>query len=336
MPRPCSPDPKYFGRLPFGGLFVFTHAGVDFFFVLSGFIIYFIHHDEIGRPDRVVSYCIKRCIRIFPTYWVVLAGFGIILAFSPTQDRSEQDFVRILTSATLLPVAEIPILNVAWSLKHEVLFYALFATLFISRPLGFASLGMWLCIIIWNIAFAWVTGAPYFSGAAGEVLFRIFNVEFFFGMAVAHLVLKADARGGRAALVAGVVLFFGTGALEWLGMERRPEWPPMLFGYALGAALTLYGLVSTEKAGQLRVPAPLVALGAASYSIYLLHVVAIMLAQQSVLIIRRFVPLQLEATFLVIVILAVAAGIAFSRLVEQPMIRILRPGNPAAQAAVAR
>ena len=51
--------PAYAGRMPLFGLFSFGHAGVDFFFVLSGFIIYFIHHREIGQQRMLGGYLYK-------------------------------------------------------------------------------------------------------------------------------------------------------------------------------------------------------------------------------------------------------------------------------------
>jgi len=52
-------------RHAFLDFFDFGDAGVQFFFVLSGFIIYHIHRNDIGR---VGDYLIKRVIRIYPIY----------------------------------------------------------------------------------------------------------------------------------------------------------------------------------------------------------------------------------------------------------------------------
>src|SRR5436190_1288571 len=65
---------KYWGADPSRGLFNFGHAGVEFFFVLSGFIIFYIHGKDLGVPSRFFSFIRKRFIRIYPIYWLVLAA----------------------------------------------------------------------------------------------------------------------------------------------------------------------------------------------------------------------------------------------------------------------
>src|SRR5580692_2096905 len=65
--------PQYLGHVPLGGLFNFGHAGIDFFFVLSGFIIFTVHHGDIGRPSALPRYVWRRLARIYPIYWVVTA-----------------------------------------------------------------------------------------------------------------------------------------------------------------------------------------------------------------------------------------------------------------------
>ncbi len=51
--------------------FGFGHAGVDFFFVLSGFIIMHAHTADIGKPERLYRYLWRRATRIYPIYWIV-------------------------------------------------------------------------------------------------------------------------------------------------------------------------------------------------------------------------------------------------------------------------
>ena len=88
---------RYFGALPLGGLFVFGHAGVDFFFVLSGFIIAYIHAGDLGRPERFGGYASKRVIRIYPTYWVALAIMGALLVVAAILHRRfDRVFVDLL------------------------------------------------------------------------------------------------------------------------------------------------------------------------------------------------------------------------------------------------
>ena len=58
----------------------FTWAGVDRFFVLSGFLIGGILMDNAGAPHFFRSFFVRRAARIIPLYLVVLMLFGCAVA----------------------------------------------------------------------------------------------------------------------------------------------------------------------------------------------------------------------------------------------------------------
>jgi exopolysaccharide production protein ExoZ len=309
--------PKYFGAMPFDGLFGFAHAGVDFFFVLSGFIIFYVHRQDLGNPSRLGAYLKRRFVRIYPTYWTILFIFGLILAVSPTKDGYERNIVAVITSTFLIPVPErLPILGVAWTLQHEILFYALFSALFINRTVGKTILGVWATLIAWNM----LTGSLDVFPAS--FLFSMFNIEFFFGIGVAVAVRRWPIFHPRLMLACGAALFFATGLVEAWGPYFPVQWwPPHMF-YATGAAMALYGMVGAEDTGHLKsIPAWAVSLGSASYSIYLLHTIVIMFLQQGILIVLRYTDLPLHITFLAVVGTTILICERFSHFIEQPLLR---------------
>ncbi|TDP74616.1 acyltransferase family protein [Roseateles toxinivorans] len=307
-----------FPEMPFGGLFRFGHAGVDFFFVLSGFIIYYMHAKDIGDKSALGSYWFKRFVRIYPVYWIVLCTFGLILLFSPTAARHERELSSIISAIILTPNQHGQILGVAWSLSHELLFYGLFGLLFIHRWLGVVVLAAWAALTLVNVIFAYWTDYIF-----GGLVFRIFNLHFFVGMAVAGLCVRLPKHGVYF-LLAGFVLFFGAGLLESFGPHKGVEWPPRHLAYALGSGMMILGAVRLEQQDRLQLPAWLLHLGTASYSIYLWHVIVIMIAQESLKWIMRRgdVPVSLAAIYCLVP--AVLLPILFSFKVEQPLLERIR------------
>lgn len=319
--------PKFFDTPALGGLFRFGHAGVDFFFVLSGFIIYYIHHGELGHPEYLGAYWAKRFVRIYPVYWIVLAAFGLLLAMSPTKEMWERVPAVIAASILLIPHEKGGIVSVAWTLSHELLFYALFSVLFLSRRWGRMLLALWLAAI----------GVQVATGYFNEPLFvqfvlRIFNLHFFVGMGVAWWVLRSR-RGaatplGRWSLFGGPMVFLGSGVADSLWLHLPAEWPPLHVVYALSAGLALYGLVAEEQAGRLAPPAWLVRVGSASYSLYLIHTLVIMVFAELLWRMNGVVPvlaLGVHAIFVASVAVSVWVAVVFSERVELPLLRRLRP-----------
>ena len=123
-------DEKYFGIDAFSIPFSFGNAGVEFFFVLSGFIIFSAHRKDIFNAGELVNYLKKRFFRIFPTYWIIfLAVFSLAFASGTLRHTVPHDLPTLLKSLLLIPQDKSvvggtgsPVLIVAWSLQYEMFF----------------------------------------------------------------------------------------------------------------------------------------------------------------------------------------------------------------------
>jgi len=135
---------NYYGIKAFSIPFSFGNAGVPFFFVLSGFIIFNAHRKDIFKPKNLSTYIKKRLIRIYPTYWMIFLPVFLVAVLSPGLRNSvSRDPWTFLSSLLLMPqdfiVTGKTALPVAWTLQYEMIFYLFFALLIFSR---------WLSIIV--------------------------------------------------------------------------------------------------------------------------------------------------------------------------------------------
>ncbi len=319
--------PKDYGRLPFGGAFDFGRAGVDVFFVLSGFIITLIHAPDLDAPKgmrggRLASFTRKRLLRIYPSYWIcTLILFAIMLA-SPTPDRREHDPAYVITSFLLLPTTGEPLLGPGWSLRHELLFYALFGLAIANRRLGVCVLAAWFAAIAANIAAIMASGSPIAGGLVGGWLLSPLNAEFVAGIGVTALLLHTHIRRPLAWAGAGLAAFALCAAAE-LHWPLPPNWPPLHLGYAAATSALLLGLVARERSAGLAVPAALVRLGDASYALYLLHVIVIMLGVFVLRHLRPLVAVPLDVAYVGLVGASIVAALLFTDRIERPLLRYL-------------
>src|SRR4051812_26261004 len=74
------------GTPVFENAFGLLHIGVPYFFVLSGFIMFHIHYEDIGKPSAVPNFAARRAGRLLPMFWAIslpmLLGFLLIPALS--------------------------------------------------------------------------------------------------------------------------------------------------------------------------------------------------------------------------------------------------------------
>jgi peptidoglycan/LPS O-acetylase OafA/YrhL len=312
----------------YGGVDVFREAtrhgarGVDFFFVLSGFIILLAHARDVGHPAAWGHYLYRRFVRVFPVYWLYTAVFVAVLAVMGGTDAAMPDKLPDwLTSLALVRFTPgTPPLGQAWTLFHEMAFYAVFSILILNRALGVAALGVFVAVAI-----VFHQYPPDLTRTAWTVYTSDFNFYFVCGMGACLLY----RRGGKglAATLAGLVLTAAALAFPDLphGLSR-----PIL---AAGLALLLAGLALLEKGGMLRIPRWLAFVGDASYSIYLTHINVEGLLLKIALKLHLDRLLGPELRFAVLLAATAGLGCLAYVLVERPLLRILhRRGGQGRQA----
>jgi exopolysaccharide production protein ExoZ len=242
-------------------------AGVDIFFVISGFIIYSVTYGREPRnPEPAPVFLTKRFIRIFPLYWTCLL-VTLALWASGYFYRSLHIDATILGSSVFLLPSKTMILGVAWTLVYEMYFYYLFAlTLFIRNALIsiLATIGL--------ICTALLLSKLLPMGAFREFLSNPIAVEFCFGLLLSY-VIHSKALGGawlRYLWVPGMLLMAAGAAFARHSGTAGLDASVRFLAWGLPALLVTVSFIKMDfvKSLPTRMVLPI---GDASYSIYLTH-----------------------------------------------------------------
>ena len=322
-------DAKYFPH-PFSSLLSFGNAGVQFFFVLSGFIIYLVHARDIGVPHRLKTFAIKRFVRIYPTYWLVLAAFIVVLSVEPFWGTADERRIgNFIASFLLIPAPVAPILSVAWTLKHEVMFYVVFAFAIIHRRAGIALFASWQLACLGNALFG-SHAFPY------DIMLSANNLLFSLGMVAAYLFRTQHCPRPGLIAIAGATLFFATGLHQVFANDQLPTDAYVLM-FGLASAIAIFGACSHERSFGINAPRLLGVIGDASYSIYLVHLPVLSVLAKMLFASGLTAELPEWACMILLFSAAIAGGIVVSKTIEMPLVAMLgktRRSPVSSQAAV--
>ena len=320
---------KYFGFAAMDRLFSWGDSGVDFFFVLSGFLITTVHQRDFGHAEALPRYLLKRAVRIYPTYWLICIAVCLAaLAVPALRQALPNDPMVFLRAFLLVPQdpdvvggTGSPILFVAWSLQYEMMFYAVIAAFIFSQGLGWLVVSSLVVVNLGcGIGASCVFPASFF--ASDMVLL------FAMGVGTAYAVRSAW-RMPRPRLVAALAGagFVGFGVLEgFIGRDTLPFDRRLVFG-ALAAVL-IFALTRAEDAGA-RVAGRRAVnlLGDSSYALYLLHIPVISVLCKAFTHLGVTSPAGLVALFFVVVLACVGAAALFYLGIERHMLAALRFGG---------
>ena len=306
----------YTGPMP-----TFSSIGVDIFFVISGFIMWYTTFDRnIGTGE----FWRHRVIRIGPLYWLITSFYVLVLLIRPTLIQSGQwNLFHIVASYLFIPAAHPvipqemwPLVIPGWTLNYEMFFYLLFGfTLML--PVGIRAAAMAAIL-------ACLVGLQFFNPPANSILgFYSSSVvlEFAFGVLLGHLFTRNVAASRRSAVVmilTGAVLAVSLGSIF-------PDFPRALVG-GVPALLVVAGAVFFERSHHVVEVALPKLLGDASYSLYLSHG-AVLSALGQFWLALHFPPTSQPISFILFLAAGIVctsiAGIAIYKLVERPLVTYL-------------
>lgn len=305
--------PAYFDRTVLGGLFNKGAVGVDIFFALSGFIIVHValQPTTLEAKTGLGSFLLKRGIRIVPFLWAAVIAYAIVRYLG----SREFEWVPYLNSMFLFPIGEVRP-NVVWSLRHEALFYVVFAVAFLLRKRMPYVLYTWCAapIILWTLPSLSEWRMP--SSELVEFVFNRANALFGCGVLIGifckrHALLSAPRRGRPvvawvALCVVTLVAFLVRDSLNTAAVA------------VVASMAVVVGLLTPNS--ETRSARFWEMLGNASYSIYLTHNM-FLLAGATVWV--KFVGRSgFEIAVAILGILAIVGGVLVHFVIERPLIDV--------------
>ncbi|WP_128658966.1 acyltransferase family protein [Paenibacillus sp. 598K] len=295
--------------LPYSG-------GVDFFFVLSGFMIFYLFHKHIGNRSKLKSFLIGRFIRIYPFYWVILTLIVPVYFFVPDFGQGwETDSLVIVKSYLLIHQPHSPVLGVAWSLCHTVLFYFIFSFLFFSPRLSGVIVSIWLIVVVANALFL----IPHDSIWI-DYLFSYTLIKFVLGCFLAFIVLNYRIQYGKTMVIIGIIGF----PLTWINHVNGFIDTHVSLGYTLFSCLVILGLSSIDMKREIKIPKLLNYLGLASYSLYLINQPAISVLSKLFHKLELHLHIGPLASSIIMMLLAIIIGCMAFSFVERPLIQFIK------------
>ncbi len=258
------------------------YAGVDFFFVISGYIMWVTTQEKQDKLPAL-NFAYKRATRIFFGYWPYFFLAILIISFYPSLISSQTNLI----GSFFLTELETPklLIQVAWTLQYELYFYALFTLLLlIHKKYVLKAIGsLALSIVIYQLYLhLQPNDTPVkFNSQLLNFLFSPFCLQFFAGCLLGHYFqtkrlnhLTLIISLGLSLLI--LALYLQESVLStYLISANYLILRVIIFG--LSATLLLAAVIECEMRGQVLFKKSSTVLGGASYSIYLSHTLVIAL-----------------------------------------------------------
>ena len=319
----------HYGVWPFTGGF----AGVDVFFVISGFLITgLIHREMVERRFSILRFYERRIRRIFPALFAMLAVATVasaLILFPLDFERYADSLVATAFFSSNfefwrevgyfdIAATQKPLLHL-WSIAVEEQFYLLFPAILLivgtvsRRKLLTAtaiSFALSLAYSVWAVANAPSAAFYLLPSRFWELMLGALLALAPVSAPSSHSVREGLSVTGLAMIVASVFLYTSSDPFPGL----RALLP------CAGTALAIYANSRPTFSGKLLSAKPIVFVGLISYSLYLWHWPILVLSQ--IALNRTLSPIESWS----FIALSFALAIFSWRYIEQPVRRRTKIG----------
>lgn len=267
-------------ELPSTAFVMHSSLFVDFFFVLSGFVITHAYMDRLATAREAGAFIVRRFGRLWPLHVVILMTFVsmALLKFLATRllhlpfDAHLSDpymlrgaITNLFLVQTIDPVSQLSWNSPSWSISTEFWTYLLFAAVCMAsrnrRPAPLLAGAIVLAAGVVLVLFS----PQVLESSRDYAFFRCF-----YGFFAGHLVYRLwDAfpqthKSGAALEILAVILVIVF--VQFVGISILSMAAPLVFGFAVWVFAQEKGSLSNA----LKTP-PFLFLGTCSYSIYMVH-----------------------------------------------------------------
>lgn len=313
----------------------FGCIGVDLFFVISGFIITYVAASFKGVTQGF-HFLVKRITRINPTYYIASLLYlgNLMLTIKTYPIHLNKIWSSLVDTILIIPTSgEIqsfsPLLVVGWTLSFEWLFYTLFllAILFNIKSKTLILTG--LTIVLFAFGRIYKPGDLRLQFITNPIL-----LEFVSGM----IICNAYTFWKKPFPTIGATCIFFLGITSYclligLGFGNIWNYKGTITGafslnkfllWGIPSSCIVAGCVFLEKSNTLtKIFNNKLGLliGNASYSIYLTHVT--FFRSLKVLYNKIGLPISPDILIWIQLIIAIAVGIGFYKLIEKPLLRYI-------------
>ncbi len=293
-----------------GAISEWGFLGVDIFFVISGFIMAYTTFNKERTLSNAKTFFKHRLFRIYLGYWPFFFIMLIALFVTNPQKLSSLD----ITGSFLLINADMfqLVLPISWSLSYELYFYFLFLfTFFFSIKQLYLIIPIFISLLLFLVLYS-----IFSSELTQSFFYSPFILEFFAGVL---LYMYKDHLMRSWILPVSLLIIVIAYSYGITYETRNGLFRVLTFG--LGALFIVLAALILEQKNLYRAGKQFEALGNASYTLYLSHLIIIQLFYFSGL--RRFFSSEGVVLPLVGLAVMIALTVIFSLLyyqkVEKPV-----------------